>query len=275
MRSIDFLLRYGDNANARDWAQVTPLVGMFSAPKVVPNCVKQLLDGGAMINAQDFQGATAFFFGAQYGHVQGLEILLRHGAKIDLPSFDRETAMTVAVQSNSHHAISFLLAHGASLRQYTVSGRSLLHVAAEYSDQETLRLLTSARIRGVEIRHKDLAKITARNLARQRSDVTSEWRATFADLIGSVDVDKLEPPPVHSKVLLPKLSIPGMHVSNMVRAVEDIIWEGAGWFFWTTSHLPRRQSRLLFALLSACLALLLYIVTPSELIGSIVIRIQG
>ena len=163
--SIDFLLRYGADANARNRYQATPLLVMFSSPTVDPNCIKRLVDGGAMIGARDCQGGTAFAFGAQNGHVLRLEILLRYGVKTDLPNIDGESALIAAVQSNTHRAIPFLVAHGASLRQHTISGRSLLHEAAEHGDQEKLRLLISARIRGVKIGHEDSAGITAWDLA--------------------------------------------------------------------------------------------------------------
>ena len=253
-RIIDLLLKYGADANSCDLLQSTPLMRMFMPPAQPDrSCVKRLVDGGAMIHAQDFQGATALLFAAQNGHKLGIEMLLRCGATVDIPTIDGETALTVAIQTNRHTAITPLLAHGASLRQHSVSGRSLLHEAAEHGDQETLRLLTSARIRGVKIGHKSSAGTTAWDLARKRVDVTPEWRDAFVDLIASVNESMPEPPPSRAKVSN-KFSMPGMRLSDMIRAAEDRIWAGAEYTYEFASRLPR----LLSALLVSCLAFLWY-----------------
>ena len=260
LRSIDLLLKYGGDPNARDRFEFTPLVGMFSASwsNVDVNCIKRLVDGGAMIDVRGSQGATALIFAAQYGDVLALETLLTHGAKINISSLDGETALTVAVQMNAHSAISHLLAHGASLTQHTVSGRSLLHEAAERGDQETLRLLTSARIRGVKINHKNSSGTTAWDLARQRNDVMPEWRAAFVDLIESVDEIMPEPPPISFKEISKGSFLPRIRLSSMVRVFEDRIWQGAERVCELANRLPQLRVRTLFALLIACLAFLWY-----------------
>ena len=187
LQTVNYLIRYGANINAVNSLLFTPFLYMFSFP--MPNlvCAQRLIHGGALIDVQDYQGATALGFAAQHNNIPGVNFLLRNGAETNIPTLIKETALTIAIQTDAHGAIPVLLTHGASLRQHTVSGRSLLHEAAEHSDEETLRLLTSARIQSVQIQHKSKDGHTAWDLARKRTDVTPEWRAAFADLIASVD----------------------------------------------------------------------------------------
>ena len=266
LRSIDLLLKYGADVNARDSYQVTPLLNIFSPSKADLSCIKRLIARGAMINAQDFQGATALAFAAQYDDAPGLETLLSYGAKVDLPTFDGETALTISVKSNTLNAISLLLAHGASLTQHTVSGRSLLHEAAEYGDQETLRLLTSAHIRGVKINHKSSDGITAWDLARQRSEVTPEWRDAFVDLIESVD-ESMPEPPIRSKISSEGTSIPRMQLSNLIRVIVDETWDGLRYVSGFASRLRRLRGQTLSTLLAVYLAFLWYIIMSRKSIA--------
>ena len=57
----------------------------------------------------------------------------------------------------------------------------------------------------------------------------------------------------------------GVRLSNMIRAVEDTVWEGAEWASRFASRLPRLRMRTLSALLAASLALLWYMLKPYEL----------
>ena len=50
-----------------------------------------------------------------------------------------------------------------------------------------IQILTSARIRGLQIEHKNKDGHTAKDLALQRDNIASEWHAAFSDLVASVD----------------------------------------------------------------------------------------
>ena len=259
MDCVDSLLKYGANACIRDSLQVTPLIYMFRPLRPNLACAKLLLDAGMEIDAQDYQGASALSFASQFNSVSGVKFLLEHGAEVNIANLMGETPLIVAVQANAHGSIPILLAHGASLIRYTRSGRSVLHQAADYSDEDTLRLLTSVRIRGIDIKHKDGDGHTAWDLARKRTDVKPEWRAAFADLIASVDKTMPEPFPPISEVRQTSFSIPRIRLSSLIRCIEDTVLGGTEWVQRELTRLPMSQARMLSALLVTCSAVLWYV----------------
>ena len=182
---IDRILDYGADVEAREHLYMTPLLRICSTPKPDVACVKRLLEAGAIIDAQDFQGATSLMHASYLNSTPVIQCLLEHGATIDNRTSSDETALALSIQTNAHGAISTLLAHGASLTPISVSGRGLLHEAAECGDEKTLRILITARISGIDIQAKNRDGDTAWDLARKRVDVDSEWRTTFLGLLES------------------------------------------------------------------------------------------
>ena len=225
---IDRILQYGADVNARNNIQFTPLLCLCSdlcshlPPE--PDCIKQLIDRGAMINAQNFQGATALMFGSKFNYVPGMRCLLENGATIDIQTYSGETALAIAIQSNACDAVEFLLVHGADVLRLSNAGRSILHEAAECSNERVVRFLTAAQIRGLDVKLKSADGLTAWDLARTREDVTPEWRAAFLDLLASVDERPNESAPKAphtSRGFLFKIN----HVprpSALMKTVEDI-----------------------------------------------------
>ena len=157
-----------------------------------------------------------------------MELLLRNNAEINRSTYIGETPLTVAIQANRHHVPRILLAHGANLAHHTLAGRSLLHEAAEYGDVETLRLLTSFRIRGVQRERKSSDGKTARDLAGKRDDVTGPWRLAFAELLASVD--ESIPEPAHERrrgFSLKLIEMAWQRLSWLVRVIGDGLRAGA------------------------------------------------
>ena len=257
IRTIDHLLRYGADVNASTKTQYTPLLQMFSNPTPNLVCAKRLIDRGARINVQDFQGATPLLFASQFGFIPGLEFLLRNGAKIDVPNQLGETALTAVIQMNTYSSIPILFANGANPRHHSLSSRSILHEAAEYGDEQTLRLLTSARIRGVQTQLKSADGQTTWDLARKRTDATPQWRAAFADLVASLEESMPEPPSG-----VPEIP-PRLRLSSMMRAVEDKLLERTIQVQGYSNHLSQLQVRLASALLVSCIAIAWYVLMRS------------
>ena len=258
LRSLDHLLKYGADVNALDSTQSTALLYMFTFHEFHLACAQRLIDRGAAVDLPDFLGAISLGFAAQNGCIAGLELLLENGADINFLSLEGETPLTAAIQLNQHGSISFLLDHGASVVNRTVSGRSLLHEAAEFGDEETLRLLTLARIQGVQARWRSTDGNTAWDIMRKRADVRPQWRAAFADLIASVDESVAE-----ASLPIPKLSStrvhsPQLQLSKMVSAVEDGLYEGAKWVQGYIGQLSRSRIQEFFVVLTMFLAIAWY-----------------
>ena len=230
LTGIDYLLRYGARVDARNLEGSTSLLYIYSSSvSKMPHlaCSHRLIKAGANLNIQDNFGATPLYYTSQFGKTLGLQLLLKNGAETDKPDFKGETPLTVSVQANHHEVIPILLKHGANLAHHTVAGRSLLHEAAEYGDEQTLRILTLARIRGVQVEHKSSDGKTARDLASKRTDVTGEWRMAFIDLLASVDESVPEPPPKRdSRYALDLNQIPQIRLSDVIKIIEDVCYEG-------------------------------------------------
>ena len=237
LASINYLLTYGAKADIRGQYGMTPLGYVCSILHRTPKlaCLQRLVEAGANVNTQNFQGATPVLYASQWAYTSALEFLLQHGADPNKPTFDGETPLVIAVQANSHQALLFLLAHGVNPAPYTLAGRSLLHEAAEYGDEKTLQLLTLHHIRGVEVDRKSSDGLTARDLAQKRTDVTGEWRIAFTELLASVDetVDESVPVPPQSRfrfaVQLGR--IPHIRLSHVIKRIKDIACDAVLWIF--------------------------------------------
>ena len=200
--SISHLLKYGAQVDARiARSGSTPLLLTFGRMDFGTSglrnqdlaCAQRLLDAGADINAQNTVGGTPLLYASQRGSVSAVEFLLRNSAEVDGLSSHGETPLTVAIQANKHDIPRILIAHRANLAHHTPTSRSLLHEAAQYGDEKTLRLLTSFKIRGVKREEKCSDGKTARDLAGKREDVNGAWRLAFAELLASVDESTPEP----------------------------------------------------------------------------------
>ena len=170
-----------------------------SGPSI--ECMNLLMDAGARVDSQDAQGCTGLVYASQHNdflalkvQIRRTQLLLNRQANVNKKTFIGETALFVAVQWNSHACLRILLNHGADLTVHSGSGRSILHEAAEYSDLKTLKILISARIRGLKINGKTSEGGTPLQLSQKRED-PPEWHTSFADLLASVD----ERPPKTSK----------------------------------------------------------------------------
>jgi ankyrin repeat protein len=83
---------------------------MFASLNGHTGVVKELLSGGANINATASGGWTAFFVASQNGHTAVVKELLLGRADVHCVAKDGQTALTVAEQPE---LIACLLAHGA------------------------------------------------------------------------------------------------------------------------------------------------------------------
>ena len=223
---IDLLLQYGVEVNQSNSAGLTPLMMQCLLRTAYPACVQHLIDGGAKINLQDYQGATALMYAAFCGSpTLTLLHLLNNGALVNMQTLAGETALTLAIQSNSHKAIPILISHGADVTHHTRSKRSLLHSAAESGDEATLAILSLACICGIDANQGDMNGTSAWDLARARDDVSPEWRAAFSDLVASINPHIPEPTAESESERSAKATaVPRVRLSDLIRVVEDNLY---------------------------------------------------
>uniref|UniRef100_A0A0N5BY91 ANK_REP_REGION domain-containing protein n=1 Tax=Strongyloides papillosus TaxID=174720 RepID=A0A0N5BY91_STREA len=104
---IDRLFRSG-NVNARSLSHGQTAL-MLAVSCNNESAVKALLDLGADVNIQDFEGSTALMVVAEHGHVELAKILLDHpDIDTSITDCDEQTALSIAV-GNKYHSIAALI----------------------------------------------------------------------------------------------------------------------------------------------------------------------
>ena len=79
------------------------------------NKVKELLDGGADVNAKDVLGMAPLHIATQNGYKEMMELLVSHDAEINIGTRKDETPLHIAAQKNYIASVEFLLAKGAEI----------------------------------------------------------------------------------------------------------------------------------------------------------------
>lgn len=72
-------------------------------------------------------------------------------------------------------------------------GRSLIHIAAESADINTLRLLTRGGLQRRNINIKNKAGLTPFQVGMQRGVTDAEWKEAFVDFLQAIDEDMPSP----------------------------------------------------------------------------------
>jgi hypothetical protein len=99
-------LQAGDNPNARDAAQRTPLINAARAGQV--GVVRVLLASGADVNASDVNGITALIEAADKGRPKTARLLLQSGANVNVSTRGLGTALNAAERSGHNDIVAML-----------------------------------------------------------------------------------------------------------------------------------------------------------------------
>ena len=249
---MDCLLSSGVQVNSRAKPdQMTPMIYMFyRRPDSI--CLKRLIEAGAYIDAQEYQGATALKFACQSNLSSGLSILLENQADINKSSFDGETPLHVAIQTNSHDTLKILLSHHADPTTYTNQGRSILHEAAEYGNLKTLQILQSAGLQGLETTRKNSAGNTPEHIANRRTNEPPEWHTAFSDLLASVTEEV--PETSRSAANENHRALPTSVARRVILALVAQLFEEIQQISRYAAQLPRPPNAVLRVLLVVCVA---------------------
>lgn len=125
---LELLIQYGADVNAQMWNGWTAL--HEAAFRGNTSVIKRLLQEGASVDAKDDYDIQPVFTAAQYGHVECLKILLEAGADANSRATDEATALYIASQENYPECIKVLLSHGARTDLKVGGYATPLHVAA-------------------------------------------------------------------------------------------------------------------------------------------------
>jgi ankyrin repeat protein len=143
------LLAAGADINKKD-DEGKPLLLWAASGDFFDMCAL-LLERGAKINAVDNNGETALMHAAEKGHAKICELLLEKGAKINARNeVLGETALMYAAWVGHARVCEILLMHKASIRAKDYDRRTVLKIAEQGGDEETIALLRTVSLLGVE-----------------------------------------------------------------------------------------------------------------------------
>ncbi len=133
------------------------------------NAVKDFLDAGVNINAQDdiVVGRTALREAAKNGHKEVVSLLLARGANVNVQDEYGNTALIWAATAGSKDIVKMLITHGADVNVQNENGDTALTLAAEKGQKDIVELLIYA---GADINAEDKDGNTAEIIAAFRGD---------------------------------------------------------------------------------------------------------
>jgi len=118
--------------------------------------VRELLRGGADVNAAQGDGMTALHWAAEHDEAEMAEVLLYAGANLEAATrLGGFTPLLVGSRAGSAAAVATLLKAGASVETTTSTGETALHLAAAAGSSETASALVGG---GAEVDAVELTK---------------------------------------------------------------------------------------------------------------------
>jgi ankyrin repeat protein len=141
---IDLLLELGADIEIRCGPRnYTALMNAARGGHV--EIVRRLLQGGALVNAQDAKGVTAIYFAARWDHAEVIELLLEADGDPNLATIEDMTPpLEVAVVAGAIEAAKVLAWKGANLERRGAYGWTALHWAAYKNNTGMVRVLAEA-----------------------------------------------------------------------------------------------------------------------------------
>ncbi|KAI9873434.1 MAG: hypothetical protein M1830_000415 [Pleopsidium flavum] len=184
-KSLKALLSFGAEVDARNAFNETALHTSVTTQGDA-RFLMLLLTAGADINARTTQGVTALCYAVRTNRTEIVRCLLQHGA--DPKTFDCKgyTPLSTSIYHNSHKSLRLLLVSGADHTFWTSELGTILHMAAQTGDVQTLRILTEARLTGINIEASDRYGRTALDWLYRRHYLTGELEIAFKALLDSV-----------------------------------------------------------------------------------------
>ena len=220
--AVRLLLQRGADANRPDFSQRTPLHWSVSAQGDASMLL--LLQENADVNAKDTVGRTSLSYVAskkkdvtfmetllnfeadiEVGDVEGwgplhwaahkdqpitLSKLLDHNANDSETDKLGRSPFYVAILRNCHNALQVMVDKGACGKAgKTFYGSTILHIAADHADIESLEILRLANIGNVDITETNNDGYTAQQIADHRRDRNVEWADSSCQ---ACDADPME-----------------------------------------------------------------------------------
>ena len=160
--------------------------------------VEWLIEQGWDIEAQARYDLTPLHLTLQEGNDSLVECLLSKGANANARAITGDTPLHLAIMNNRNKVIRPLLRNRADCSLQTAAGETILHHAAQFANSDTLQTLRlfdlsrvslSQRVKATSPTQKiaNIKGLTALEIAERRKGVSSEWLATFRQLVHEIE----------------------------------------------------------------------------------------
>ncbi len=103
--------------------------------------VKLLLNRGANVDANTFEGVTSLMYASESGNLDLVKILVESGADLNKKPVNGATALIVAAQKNYYDIAEYLVGKKAELNIKDEEGVTALHYAAAYNNFDIMDML--------------------------------------------------------------------------------------------------------------------------------------
>ena len=141
-----------------------------------PDFSELLLSHGADIECTTSLGWTPLHSAAKHKHPKQVSLLLKKGANINASTSNGQTALHLAIISKSSAVVKILLDNrGIDYERNLDNESTAIHLAAQYSDIETLRILKDANLSNIDLNAMDADGDMALDIARWRREDNEDW----------------------------------------------------------------------------------------------------
>eukprot|EP01087_Luapelamoeba_hula_P000146 TRINITY_DN1008_c0_g1_i1.p1 TRINITY_DN1008_c0_g1~~TRINITY_DN1008_c0_g1_i1.p1 ORF type:complete len:293 (-),score=63.34 TRINITY_DN1008_c0_g1_i1:127-1005(-) len=125
---MDHLLSCGLDKNERDLVGNSPLSWVI-ATDGKDELMESLIDHGAAVNSQNYDGETPLYIAAQNGLMSKVQYLLENGADVNIMNLVGATALHAAAANGDNDIIRWLVKYGAHINLGDEEGDTPLHWA--------------------------------------------------------------------------------------------------------------------------------------------------
>jgi ankyrin repeat protein len=149
-RCVELLLMASANPFSLDNRGATLLHTAAAGRDSLP-LIRPLLLAGIPLDSRNTHACTPLSFTPLNDNHKVARFFLSQGANINNVDKDGDTPLTEAIRLNAHNCLRLFLDEGADVRTVNHRGWTVLHFATAYGDIETIQILTSSCLSGLDI----------------------------------------------------------------------------------------------------------------------------
>ena len=150
-----------------------------------------LVAAGANINMRNMIGSSPLAGTCYQDNLIAATTLLDLGADIDSQDFEGDTPLLDAVFQHADRVTQLLLQRGACYTLIASNGDSILHLAAKSGGTRTLNILIAAELKGIDPYAQNRDGKTATRVAQERSAMPPDFLPKIYELVMGIDTRNL------------------------------------------------------------------------------------